>query len=195
MLCAKESFRRRKNYLKNKDDYLLQILQSPVNVISNQNLVNKKEKDLPKIETDTSSPYHVDYSFSESKEMADKYNERMVKKAQEDPDEVIIQTPRGPMTMAEAIKAGFNLETGQFEEEMLAPNMEDYGMDEATMEQLMQLMQDPTADPNAGEPIQEGLAPEMLEGEVPTEESIEEDLVGDLMLDEEVIDEEETGLI
>lgn len=176
------------NCLKSKDDLLLQILQSPVNVLSNQNLVNIKEKDLPK-ETEEDDT-HVKFSFSGAKEMTDKYNERMVKKAQENPDDVIIQTSRGPMTMAEAIKAGFNLETGEFEDEMLAPNMEDYGMDEGMMEQLMQLMQDPNADPNAGAAIPQGMPPEMLEGEVPTEEGIEEDLVGDLMLDEE-----ETGLI
>lgn len=179
------------NYMKDKDDLLLSILQSPVNVFSTQNLVNKKEKDRQPEEKVSNDPYKVDISFGKAKEVDEKYIERMAKKMQEAPDEVMIDTPRGPMTVADAIKAGFNLETGEFEDEMLPPNMEDFGMDEATMEQLMMLMQDPNGAPQ-GPPAPQAapgraMPPEMMEEEMMTEEGMEEEMLAELMGEEEAL--------
>jgi hypothetical protein len=173
------------NSMKNKDDLLLQILQSPVNVISSQNLINRKEKDVKEDDdiVNQTGPYKVEITFGKAKEIDAKYEERVVKKAKEDPNQVIIDTPRGPMTLAEAIKAGFNLETGEFEDEMLPPDMQDYNMDPQMMEQMMMLMQQeggqampPQAMAEGEPPVEEPPMEEMVEGE-----GGEEELLAQLM--------------
>jgi len=52
-----------------------------------------------------------------SRQLSGKYQKELLEKAVKDPTSVAIHTPKGWMTMADAIGDGFNLETGDFTDE------------------------------------------------------------------------------
>jgi hypothetical protein len=57
---------------------------------------------------------------------SEKYQKQLLDKALKDPSSVEVETPQGWMTVRDAIEAGFNMETGQFDRPVIAkPNWED----------------------------------------------------------------------
>ncbi len=83
-------------------------------------------------------------------ETKDEYKKAMAKDIQKHPDRYSIMTPQGRMSVTEAIKKGFNPETGQFEK----------SLDEKNEEALSQLNdQDRAAVEQFMNPAQVGLAP------------------------------------
>jgi hypothetical protein len=59
-----------------------------------------------------------------SVETKDEYKKAMIKDLDKHPDKYSIETPRGRMSVAEAIKQGFNPETGEFEKSLEEKNEE-----------------------------------------------------------------------
>jgi hypothetical protein len=125
--------------MKNKDDLLLEILQGPVNANSNSSVINKTKKE----EKENEEVDELKFNFGPVKETEEKYQERIKKQAQEDPESVYLDTPMGEMTLAEAIRMGYNPETGEFEDDLKPPSLEDEEMDPELMQKLMMLMQMP----------------------------------------------------
>lgn len=85
---------------------------------------------------------------SEGAEFSEKYKKTLVKKAQENPKSVLIDTPEGKMTIEEALERGYNPETGQFDgEELHKPRPEEYFGD-LSPEELAQMerMLDPRSE-------------------------------------------------
>lgn len=68
------------------------------------------------------------FKIDGDREMSDKYKEKLVDYALKHPDDVLIETPDGEMTMKEAIERGYDPATGQFMQEMAdgRPKMEDH---------------------------------------------------------------------
>ena len=105
-----------------------------------------------------------------------KYQEELNKMAEEDPTSVMIETPEGWMTIAEAIKKGYNPDSGEFDqetvEEMVDRIIKEQGLgpEEAERVRALVLQQQPeeeevvAAEENTEEPIEEG----PKEMEVPT---------------------------
>lgn len=181
--------------MKNKDDLLLSILHSPINNTSNNATVEKKEKERKEYESSKDDTLSIDYTFGKAVESEEKYLEKMKKKAQDDPTSVVIDTPRGEMTLAEAMREGYNPETGEFQDE-LKPPVPDENLSPELLAKLEGLMQNPgdarqlppgmpmseeemmmQQMAGGGEPMpEEGMVTEepMMEGEapVPTEEEL-----------------------
>lgn len=85
-----------------------------------------------------------------STETKDAYKKAMIKDMSKHPDKYSIETPRGRMSVAEAIKQGFNPETKQFEK----------SLDEKNKEALSRLSdEDRTRVEEFIDPAQVGLAP------------------------------------
>lgn len=164
--------------MKAKDDLLLDILHSPINSQSNDATVVKGKKDVEPFEEEAMS---VEYTFGNKVENEDKYKEKVRKMAEEDPTMVLIDTPRGKMTLAEAIREGYNPDTGEFEDEMLPPNPEEMGMDPATLAKLEELMMMPEGGRQL--PEYDRSQPEMTEEEMMLQEQM-------AMAEGEGIDEE-----
>jgi len=104
-----------------------------------------------------------------------KYQEELANMAKEDPTSVMIETPEGWMTIAEAMKEGFNPETGQFDGETLEERIdkiiaeEGLDPDEAARIKQMVLQQEGGSEEEMPE---EGMIPE---GEMPEEVPIGEE--------------------
>jgi hypothetical protein len=175
--------------MKNKDDLLLSIIQSPVNQSSNNAVVEKKDKDKKKKDSFQEDPFSVEYTFGDSVENEDKYKQKIKKQAEEDPTSVVIDTSRGEMTLAEAMREGYNPETDEFKKELMPPNPETMGIDPALMAKLEQLMQMPQGGrrlPPGAPPSEEEIMMQQMMGEqsmseeqtIPTEgENIDEELL------------------
>jgi hypothetical protein len=97
-----------------------------------------------------------------------KYQEELANMAKEDPTSVMIETPEGWMTIAEAMKKGFNPESGQFDGESIEQRIDriikEQGLDadEGARIKQMVLRQEQT-----------GEAPVLPEGELPEGEGTE----------------------
>jgi len=179
--------------MKNKDDLLLQILHSPVNSQNNNASVVKGKNDIEPYEEDQMG---LDFTFGKTIEEEDKYKARVKKMMEEDPTMVLIETSRGKMTLAEAIKQGYNPETDEFEDELLPPNPEEMDMDPATLQKLEQLMMMP----EGGRQLPGGMMPPGMGEEMPMTE--EEMMMQEQMamaegegIDEEMLALEQGGIM
>ena len=101
-----------------------------------------------------------------------KYQEELANMAKEDPTSVMIETPKGWMTIAEAMKKGFNPESGQFDGESIEERIDriirEQGLDadEGARIKRMVLRQEQTGEE----------APVLPEGELPEGELPEDEL-------------------
>jgi hypothetical protein len=167
--------------MKNKDDLLLDILHSPMNAQSNNATVMKNKKDVDPFED--KADLDSTFTFGKTVEEEDKYKARVRKMMEEDPTMVLIDTPRGKMTLAEAIREGYNPETGEFEDELLPPNPEDMDMDPETLAKLEQLMMMP----EGAREIPGGMMPPGMGEEMPMTEE-------EMMMEEQMAMAEGEGL-
>lgn len=127
--------------MKNKDDLLLSILHSPVNINNSSPQVTKDKDEEEKKSAELTEALSIEYTFGKKTENEEKYKERIKKLAEEDPTMVVIETSRGEMTLAEAMRQGYNPETEEFEKGLMPPSTE--GMDPAMLQKLEQLMGNP----------------------------------------------------
>lgn len=113
-----------------------------------------------------------------------KYQEELANMAKEDPTSVMIETPEGWMTIAEAMKGGFNPESGEFDGETLEERIDkiiaEEGLDPDEAARIKQMiLQQEGGEAPMEEEMPEGLPmgeEEMMpEGMLPPEEEVPEE--------------------
>lgn len=103
-------------------------------------------------------------------EMSPKYQEELANLAAEDPSQVMIETPKGWVTLAEALRDGYNLESGEYDGETAEQRVEriikEEGLDEDEANRLRQMILYQEEGAPEEEPV---LEEELQEEELPEE--------------------------
>lgn len=123
------------------------------------------------------------FSKKDKVEYTDKYKSMLVEKAIENPKMVMIETPEGEMTIDEAVKRGYNPETGEFDDPLgEGPRLEDYmNLDPESMAKMKRMFDPRSMDVHPDEAERMGMdmsmhpdmSPEVQPGEYLPEEDEE----------------------
>lgn len=154
--------------MEEKENNLLEEqVKSPV-ANSEDGTLNKKKE----IGEETDPQVIVELLNKEVREaFSPKYQEELNRMAKEDPTSVMVETPEGWMTLAEALKEGFNPETGEFDgetvEEMIDRIIAEEGLSEEEGNRIRAIVLRKQEVPEESEsPIgEEEEVPEGIEGE------------------------------
>lgn len=177
-----------------KNEALEQMLKAPQS--ENQDPLVHDEESEEMLDEEKELEAHDIVSMTiNNKTTSEKYIADLIEIAKKDPESVMVETPQGMIPYAEAIRLGYNPETGEFDKGVIKdPELDEEGLTPEQVAQLKQMFGQQGGDPGMMDPgmmdpnmmqdpgmMQEPMLPGGEEELLTPEEGMMDDPLGGLM--------------